>query len=191
MKTRRMIVSMLAIMLFISILTSGVFATIANGKTLNISGYVQDGSVGINLGAYDCYYSYKTTNHRLLFDVTIDPVNATGTTASCKMNYSMKVLNDSYSNLYNLYLINGGNMSEDQFMLNAASSLASTTIGSYSGSWSTSMDSQSGYHTITDNKLVYMHHVFYGKIGNTYNGNTTVNEACAIPSNYSGIKYYY
>ena len=33
--------------------------------------------------------------------------------------------------------------------------------------------------------------ILNGKIGNTYNGNTTVNEACAIPSNYSGIKYYY
>ena len=51
--------------------------------------------------------------------------------------------------------------------------------------------SQSNDHLIDEDTLIYMHHVFYSKSGNTYYGSLTFNSAFAVPLNYTDYKYYY
>lgn len=179
-------------MLLVSILKVDAYATIVNGRILSISGEVNDDTVIIPLGEFSCYYNFNASTHKLHYDLDIDPISvSTGMTSYVKMNYSIKVIDESYIVIRRLYLNNPGTLTEEQFMLYAGTNLSGSYLENYSGSWSTSPGSQSNDHLIDEDTLIYMHHVFYSKSGNTYHGSLTFNSAFAVPLNYTGYKYYY
>lgn len=192
MKTKRIFLILITAMLLVSILKVDAYATTVNGRILSISGEVNDDTVIIPLGEYSCYYNFNASTHKLQYNLDIDPISVSmDITSYVKMNYSIKVIDESYEIIHNLYLNNPGTMTEEQYMLYIGVNFSGSYIENYSGSWSTSPGSQSNDHLIDDDTLIYMHHVFYSKSGNTYYGSLTFNSAFAVPSDYTDYKYYY
>lgn len=190
MKSKRYSLIILATILLVSVFVTNASATVVNGRILSKGGNIYDDSVSIPLGTYSCYYNFQTSTHKLSYNLDVDALNLSAVgTSYCKMNYSIKVLNESYSTLYSLY--QSSSMTETQFMLYVGTNFSGTYKVNYSGAWTTNSDSKSGSPTISENKLVYLHHVFYSKVGNTYYGSLTFNAAFAVPSGYTGLKYLY
>ena len=192
---KKIIVSVVLAVILAASMSIGCFAYVTTDH-LSTNTDVEDSFTSLSLANASRTYSYHS--YSMIFDcnVGVQSLAVMGTNKSySNLNFRIKKYNKTFTETatdYTNYCINHGPVSFDYYLLNVLSYTVSnsSTLYSYSGSYTTSSDSVSYSPVVSNNSVYYCSNIFNSYYKSLYNGQLDYSVAFTLQS-YTQPNIYY